>query len=80
MICTVYGVLHEIEKQVAAAGDAGKKRFYFPRTTPICPNMSRVTGDKVIACLRDLTGEVYVDEHYAEGAQRALERMLELAK
>ena len=80
IICTVYGVLHEIQKQVAAAGDAGKKNFYFPKTTPICPNMSRVTGEKVISCLRDLSGEVFVDERYAQGAKRALERMLELAK
>ncbi len=80
IICTVHGVLHEIEKQVAAAGDTEKKRFYFPRTTPICPNMARVTGEKVISCLRDLSGEVQVDERYAEGAKRALKRMLEMAK
>lgn len=80
VICTVHGVLHEIERQVAAAGDAERKRFYFPRTTPICPNMARVTGSKVVACLRDLSGEVFVDERYAEGARRALRRMLELAK
>lgn len=80
IICTVYGVLHEIQKQVAAAGDADVKRFYFPRTTPICPNMERVTGEKVVSCLRNLSGEVFVDERYATGAKRALERMLELAK
>jgi quinolinate synthase len=80
IICTVYGVLHEIQKQVAAAGDADRKRFYFPRTTPICPNMKRVTGEKVVACLRNLSGEVFVDERYAAGAKRALERMLELAQ
>lgn len=80
IICTVHGVLHEIERRVRAAGDDGRKRFYFPRTTPICPNMERVTGEKVVACLRDLSGEVFVDERTAEGAKRALERMLELAK
>ena len=80
IICTVHGVLHEIEKQVEEMGDVGHKRFFFPRTTPICPNMSRVTGEKVVACLRDLSGEVFVDERYAEGAKRALERMLELAR
>ena len=79
IINTVIGVLHEIERRVAAAGDAGKKHFYFPATKPICPNMSRVTGEKVVACLRDLSGEVFVDEATAEGARRALTRMLELA-
>lgn len=80
VICTVHGVLHEIQKRVAEAGDADRKRFLFPATTPICPNMARVTGEKVVACLRDLSGEVFVDERYAEGAKRALERMLELAQ
>ncbi len=79
IIGTVYGVLHEIERRVAAAGDAGKKHFHFPATTPICPNMRRVTGQKVVACLRDLSGEVFVDQSTAEGARRALTRMLELA-
>ena len=80
IICTVHGVLHEIEKRVKEAGDTGRKRFFFPRTMPICPNMSRVTGVKVVTCLRDLSGEVFVDERYAEGAKQALERMLELAR
>jgi quinolinate synthase len=78
LILTVSGVLHEIEKQVKAAGGA-HKRFFFTRTEPICPNMARVTGEKVIACLRDMSGEVFVDEATAEGARRALTRMLELA-
>ncbi|MDO4797328.1 MAG: quinolinate synthase NadA [Coriobacteriales bacterium] len=80
VICTVHGVLHEIKKQVAAAGDAHNKRFHFPQTTPICPNMARITGEKVVACLRDLSGEVFVDEQHAAGARKALELMLELAK
>ena len=79
LVLTVEGVLHEIERQVAAAGQAGTKRFHFPRTTPVCPNMARVTGEKVIACLRDLSGEVTLDESVVAGARRALERMLELA-
>lgn len=79
LICTVEGVLHEILKQVKAAGDAGRKHFYFPNTVPICPNMSKVTGEKVVACLRDMSGEVFVDEATAQGARRALKRMLELA-
>jgi quinolinate synthase len=78
LILTVSGVLHEIEKQVKAGGGA-HKRFFFTRTEPICPNMARVTGEKVIACLRDMSGEVFVDEATAEGARRALTRMLELA-
>ncbi len=79
VICTVHGVLHQIQKDVAAQGGADK-RFHFPKTTPICPNMARVTGEKVLSCLRDATGEVFVDEAYVEGAKRSLDLMLELAR
>lgn len=79
IVCTVHGVLHQIEHQLAQTGQT-HKRIHFPRTTPICPNMARVTGQKVLDCLRDRTGEVQVDPHWADGARRALERMLELAK
>ena len=57
-----------------------KKHCYFPRTTPICPNMAKVTGEKVAACLRKGTGEVTVNPEYAEAARRSLNLMLELAK
>lgn len=80
IICTVHGVLHEIQRQVRATANDIHKEFYFPRTTPVCPNMDKVTGKKVVACLRDFSGEVFVDERYAKGAKRALERMLELAE
>jgi quinolinate synthase len=80
VICTVHGVHHEIDLRLAATGQAGRKRYYFPRTTPVCPNMAKVTGEKVLACLRDGTGETDVDERFAAGARRALDRMLELAR
>jgi quinolinate synthase len=79
IIGTVFGVHHEIEKQLAASGQLNK-HIYFPKTVPICRNMSKVTGEKVLACLRDETGEVAVDPRYAVGARAALERMLELAR
>lgn len=79
IICTVHGVLHEIEKEVAAAGGGQDKHFWFPRTTPICPNMAKVTGEKVLRCLREGTGEVQLDERWSDGARHALSRMLELA-
>ena len=40
----------------------------------------KVTLEKVRDCLRDETNEVFVDDHVAGKAVRALERMLELAK
>ena len=49
IVCTVHGVIHELEARTAGTG----KRFFFPATTPVCPNMARVTAEKVLACLRD---------------------------
>lgn len=77
VVLTVHGVIHELERQTAGTG----KRFYFPRTTPICPNMARVTAEKVLSCLREGTGEVFLPpESVIEGSRRALALMLEYAK
>lgn len=77
IIATVVGVLHEIEKQAAGQN----KRFYFPKTTPICPNMRKLTLPKVRDCLLADTGEVPMPSgEVCDKARQALQRMLELAK
>ncbi len=77
IIATVHGVVHELERQTAGSG----KRFWFPETPPICPNMARVTAEKVLACLRDGTGEVALPAaDVIDGSRRALDLMLEYAK
>ena len=77
IVLTVHGVLSELERRCAGSG----KRFHFPATTPVCPNMARVTGQKVLDCLRDGTGEVGLPApDVAERARAALDRMLELAR
>ncbi len=77
IIATVHGVIHELERQTEGSG----KRFWFPKACPICPNVARVTADKVLACLRDGSGEVGLpDEGVVSGSTRALDRMLEYAK
>ena len=77
IVCTVHGVIHELEARTAGTG----KRFYFPATTPVCPNMARVTAEKVLACLRDGTGEIGLpDESVIAGSTRALDLMLDYAK
>lgn len=74
IVLTVVGVSREMELATAGTG----KRFYFPRTTPVCVNMAKVTPEKVLACLRDGTGQVGMPE-CVEAATTPLERMLELA-
>ena len=74
IVCTVVGVQREME----LATQGTDKRFYFPATTPICVNMAKVTPEKVLACLRDNTGEVPMPAN-VQAATTPLERMLELA-
>ena len=74
IVLTVVGVSREMELATAGTG----KRFYFPRTTPVCINMAKVTPEKVLARLRDGTGQVGMPE-CVEAATTPLERMLELA-
>lgn len=74
IVCTVYGVKREME----LACEGQDKQFCFPKTTPICVNMDKVTPEKLLACLRDGTGEVELPECLEE-ATTPLELMLELA-
>lgn len=76
IIATVIGVRRTIEQKIAGQG----KEIFFPETTPICPNMEMVTGEKILSCLVTGSGEVEVDDAATEGARRALRCMLELAK
>ena len=77
IILTVDGVRGELERQTAGTG----KRFHFPATRPVCPDMERITADKLVACLRDGSGEVGLPPaEVAEGARAALARMLELGR
>ena len=75
IILTVDGVRGELERRCAGTG----KRFHFPATRPVCPDMARITAERLVACLREGTGEVGLPSAgVAEAARRTLERMLEL--
>ena len=74
IIGTVYGVIYKLE---IGRPDA---KFYFPKTTPICVNMDKITLDHVLNVLK--TGENAVelpDEAICDKAKETLTRMLELA-
>lgn len=75
IIGTVYGVIYKLEQQRPDA------KFYFPKTTPICVNMEKITLDKIINVLK--TGENAVElpsEDICDKSKETLTRMLELAK
>lgn len=56
------------------------KQFYFPKTTPICSDMKRITLDKIIHVLRTGENQAYVPASMTEAAGKALEQMLALSK
>ncbi len=74
IICTEDGVLYKL------LSDNPEKRFYFPKTRPVCRDMKLVTLEKILESLKSESGEVSVSEEVRKGALLPLERMLELGK
>ena len=74
IVVTEMGVMHELQKQNP------DKKFYVAGNMQICPNMKKITLDKIIAALE--SGAPYVDlnEDFMKKALAPMERMLELSK
>ena len=75
IICTEVGVEHALKKARPEA------EYYFPETTPLCPDMKLNTLDKIIEALEKENNQVPVmDSKVAGSATKTLEKMLELSK
>ena len=74
IIATEVGVLYELQRRNPG------KHFYFPKTTPVCPDMKTITLDKIIRVLKTGENAISVPDAMTAPAGRPLERMLELAK
>lgn len=74
IICTEMGVLHELLEKNP------DKHFYSVGHRQFCPNMKRITVEKVRDALKNNAPFVTVDETTAAQALPPLERMLALAK
>lgn len=74
VICTEIGVFYELELH-----NPGKK-FYSVGQHTMCPNMKKITVEKVLQSLRTLEPEVRMEEDLRVRANAPLSRMLELAK
>lgn len=74
LICTELGVFHELKKK-----NPGKK-FYSVGYRQFCPNMKRITLDRIVKCLEEMGPTVEISEEDRIAANKPLERMLELAK
>ena len=60
IICTEEGVGYELKRQNP------EKQFYYPKSVPVCPNMKKVTLDKVLHVLQTGENEVHVDAELRE--------------
>lgn len=74
IICTEVGVSYKLRQ------NNPDKQFYFIEAVPICPNMKKITLEKVLHVLKTGENEVHVTEQLRENSKKPLERMLELAK
>ncbi len=74
IVCTEIGVLHKMKKL------APQKNFYFVGAKKECPNMKRITLEKVRDCLKNNSPVSHVDEETRLKAEKPLARMLEMAK
>ncbi len=74
IICTEMGVLYELEQK-----NPGKK-FYSVGHRQFCPNMKRISIEKVLRQLECMEYVVEVDQKLMDKARAGLDRMLELAR
>ncbi len=74
IICTEEGVSYKLQQ------DNPAKKFYFPETVPVCPNMKKNTLEKILHVLETGENEVHVSDKLRVNSVKPLERMLELAK
>ncbi|MFA9378038.1 MAG: quinolinate synthase NadA [Lachnotalea sp.] len=73
LICTELGVLHELKNKNP------DKRFYSVGHRQLCPNMKKITLEKIVNSLTNRETEVVISENDRKSAYKPLHRMLELA-
>ena len=74
IICTEMGIFFELEQKNP------DKRFYSVGHRQFCPNMKKITLEKVVSAMEDMEPEVNMDEELRVKANAPLVKMLELAK
>ncbi len=72
IVATENGILHSLQKQNP------DKRFYPVTEKAICPNMKKISLEKVAWALEDMQYRVTVPEPMCTDAKRSLERMLQV--
>jgi len=72
LIATENGILHTLRKQNP------DKKFYPITEKAICPNMKKITLEKVLWALQDMQYRVTVPEPVSSKARKSLDRMIEV--
>jgi len=72
IIGTESGIIHRLEKE-----NPGKK-FYPAAPHLVCPNMKKITLEKIYLALENMQYEIKVPDHIAKLARKPIEKMLEL--
>lgn len=70
IVCTERGLIHQLEKSRPDA------TFINPNTVNICPNMKKITLEKLLWGLEDMKYPVELDSDTIEKARNAIERMI----
>jgi quinolinate synthase len=72
IIATEIGIIHTLKKQ-------NPESEFFPASDrAICPNMKKISMDKVISSLENMQYEIKIDETIRLKAKKALDRMVEI--
>jgi quinolinate synthase len=72
IIATEVGIIHALKKQNPEA------EFFPASDRAICPNMKKITLDKIIGSLEDMQYKITVPQDIAVRARKALDRMVEI--
>ena len=71
IIATEKGIIHALKKENPDA------EFIAASERAVCPNMKKITVEKIVWALEDMQYEIKVPEEIREKAKRALDRMVE---
>ena len=72
IVATEIGIIHALKKQNPQA------EFFGATQRAICPNMKKITLDKVIGSLEDMQHKITVPDEIRTRAKKALDRMVEI--
>jgi quinolinate synthase len=72
IVATEKGIIHSLKKQKPDA------EFYPATERAVCPNMKKITLDKIISSLENMQPEIKVPEEIRLKAKRAVDRMVEI--